>query len=609
MCVWGFKKKNAEPIAEMIVSSDAIGADGKLIDVRGAGIPVDWDSAMVVKWSGPAPKLTDRLFLSPNISALVNWAFNDASTGDHFGFSRIEGPYGGRFIEVCKALNASVPSDVAKPASLKADIHFVSLSGTYNLKFGLENMRVIEPELPDHPGVPTSVRGEYLIGISDLDSFIRLNRLQNFSIAQLLEKVRNAVEAVVVRAVTRAPIELGVPISQINTATLELGQRVQSLAGAELEENYGILLRKVLLKAIEVDISSPEYMTVFELLGKKSQQAADLKSDAELKRLRSKLDAETLLDAINRDFDLEKEKAVHLNEHEMLKAQLDSSNRVSVSQLDQQAELAELKAKLESRKANEVVADAQHVVDSNEKTRHHADSLQDLKRQHEMAQLAQELNLQHQQHQLQLQEIEAQAAKLLRAEVMADAGQQAEIAKMMIEIRSMSDDASVDSQVREREIEINLSDIEDLKRRQREIYQMRAQLEAQHDFADAHGQNVSAQLGELKIKLELQKLESDRLRMATAMQSHAVKQERQQSGPKLEGQGDPQSRPAAKTADAKEFSVVTSDGKVNDYSLNDIVTLLKLNQMENIHTPLLPLNHQKRNLNEQQLRKDPAEER
>jgi hypothetical protein len=563
-------EKDKAPRGELLVSSEVISADGTPLTPGPDQMPVNWDNALVIKWNGAMPKLTDRLFIGMGVAAYVNWAFQDLSGSDHHGFSKIEGPFGGRFIEVCKQLDHTTPSESASPASLKADIYFLSLSGTYNLRFGLGDVRVIEPALPDHPGVPTHIRGEYLVAIQSADEFLKLNRLQNFKLEMLLSKIKSAVEAVVVRAVSRATLELGVPMSQINTITIELSKRVQSLAGDELRETFGIALRKVNISAIEIALDSPEYATVFELLGSKGEATAKLKADSEVDRLRARLNAEgsiddlelerkvnladiaskiegakaedllkdTLhslsqkdsvrdhendLDSLRRQLDLSKEQQSAMSELELLRAQLSGNNRAQIAGIDQQAELAELKAKLESMKANDIVDDAAADLAKKKKERDHAELMDDLRKQFEAAELTQILEVQSRKYQVESEAILNDLAAVQRSAQFDEVKHGALVHQLMVDARKYEGNAMLELAKGQREVEVTMDDLANLKSREREIYEFRSKLEAQSEFADAHKTNIAAQLGELEARLKLQAFEADRLRIVHSLQGQKAK--------------------------------------------------------------------------------------
>ena len=627
------EEKDRTPSGELLVSSEALSVDGMPLAQGADQTPINWDNTLVIKWNGPAPKMTDRLFIGMGITAYVNWAFRDSSGGDHHGFRKIEGPFGGRFTEVCKQLNSNTPSDSALPTSLKTDIYFLSLSGTYNLRFGMGGVRVIEPALPDHPGVPTAVRGEYLIGIHSADEFLRLNRLQNFKLETLLDKVKHALEAVVVRAVSRATLELGVPMSQMNSVTVELSKRVQSLAGDELRETFGIALRKVNLKAIEIDLNSPEYSTVFDLLGTKGEATAKLKAESEVDRLRARLNAESSID----DLDLERKVNLadvaskiegakaedllkdtlhslskkdfsreHENELDTLRRGLDlSKEQLSTSS---ERELAELRAKLESMKANDIVDDAEADIAKKKKEREHAELMDDLRKQFDVAELAQILDAQSKRYQVESAAILNDLEAVRRSHQYDEAKHGALLQQLMVDARKYEGNAMLELAKGQREVEVTMDDLANLKSREREIYEFRSKLAAQSEFADAHQANINAQLGELQARLELQKYEADRLRLVQALQGQKAKPVLEKPFPAVEKPaGAPQAKSEKPLANKEVYTVSSGDGDVTvNMTIDQIVQVIRSGGLQSIrpvqaqptNTPISPLPDQQANRDE-----------
>ena len=72
----------------------------------------------------------------------------------------------------------------------QAEIYFINLSGNVQVKFGIPYFDIFDPRFPDL-GVPCSVRGTITFNITDYKSFIKLNRLINFSLEDFKNQIKD----------------------------------------------------------------------------------------------------------------------------------------------------------------------------------------------------------------------------------------------------------------------------------------------------------------------------------------------------------------------------------------------------------------------------------
>ena len=98
----------------------------------------------------------------------------------------IEGPYD----DTIKTANFPVITNIiglayAGKSPFQAEIYFINLSGNVPIKFGIPYFDVFDPRFLDF-GVPTVVRGSITINITDYKAFIKLHRLINFEIEDLV---------------------------------------------------------------------------------------------------------------------------------------------------------------------------------------------------------------------------------------------------------------------------------------------------------------------------------------------------------------------------------------------------------------------------------------
>ena len=86
----------------------------------------------------------------------------------------------------------------------QAEVYFINLANTIQLKFAVQYFDVYDSELQEF-GVPVAVRGSIDFNIQDYKGFIKIHRLDNFSMSELQTQIRDTVSENVKKIVANAP--------------------------------------------------------------------------------------------------------------------------------------------------------------------------------------------------------------------------------------------------------------------------------------------------------------------------------------------------------------------------------------------------------------------
>lgn len=140
----------------------------------------------------------------------------------------------------------------------QAEVYFINLARIVQVKFGVPFFDVYDPRFSDF-GVPVAVRGTVSFGITDYKEFIKLHRLNNFSLDDFQRQIRDAVIRYVKDTVANAPAENNIPLVQIETKTAQINDVVEYDISERLKENFGVTVSGVDIGAIEIDKSSEGY--------------------------------------------------------------------------------------------------------------------------------------------------------------------------------------------------------------------------------------------------------------------------------------------------------------------------------------------------------------
>ena len=171
----------------------------------------------------------------------------------------IEGP----FDQVLKTANLPVLASIVGLAyeggtPFQAEVYFINLAKIIQVKFGVPFFDVYDPRFADF-GVPVAVRGTVSFSISDYREFIKLHRLNNFSLDDFQKQIRDAVCRYVKDCVANAPAAHSIPVVQIESKTAQINDAIEYDISERLKESFGVLVSGVDISAIEIDKASDGY--------------------------------------------------------------------------------------------------------------------------------------------------------------------------------------------------------------------------------------------------------------------------------------------------------------------------------------------------------------
>lgn len=162
----------------------------------------------------------------------------------------------------------------------QAEVYFINLARIIQVRFGVPFFDVYDPRFLDF-GVPVAVRGTVSFCISDYREFVKLHRLNNFSLDDFQRQIRDAVSRYVKDAVANAPAAHNIPVVQLESKTAQINDAVEYDIAERLKETFGVTVSGVDIGAIEIDKSSESYR---QLMGvTKDLAGATVKAETEAK--------------------------------------------------------------------------------------------------------------------------------------------------------------------------------------------------------------------------------------------------------------------------------------------------------------------------------------
>ena len=139
-----------------------------------------------------------------------------------------------------------------------SEVYFINLAKIIQVKFGVPFFDVYDPRFADF-GVPVAVRGTVSFSISDYREFIKLHRLNNFSLDDFQKQIRDAACRYVKDSVANAPAAHSIPVIQLESKIAQINDAIEYDISERLKESFGVLVSGVDIAAIEIDKASDSY--------------------------------------------------------------------------------------------------------------------------------------------------------------------------------------------------------------------------------------------------------------------------------------------------------------------------------------------------------------
>lgn len=200
----------------------------------------------------------------------------------------IEGPYD----QIIKTANFPVLASIVGIAyeggtPFQAEIYFINLAQIIQTKFAVPFFDVYDPRFLDF-GVPVAVRGTINFRISDYRAFIKLHRMDNFSLNDFQLQIRDAVIRYVKDVVANAPSAHNIPVVQIESKTALINDVVEFDLSERLRESFGVSVSGIDIGVIEIDKSSDGYRQLMGVTRDLASATAKAETEARIKDITDK---------------------------------------------------------------------------------------------------------------------------------------------------------------------------------------------------------------------------------------------------------------------------------------------------------------------------------
>ena len=198
----------------------------------------------------------------------------------------IEGPYDG----IIDTMNFPVLSSIVGlvfqgGTPFQAEIYFINLAQLIQVKFGVPYFDVFDPRFLDY-GVPTAVRGTISFKITNYRDFVKLHRLETFTLQEFQNQIRDAVSRYVKSVVSNAPEENGIPVVQLERKIDQINDLVENKIKSRLYDEFGVTVSSVDIAVIDIDKASEGYQQLRAVTQDLTTATMKAKTEVEIKEMR-----------------------------------------------------------------------------------------------------------------------------------------------------------------------------------------------------------------------------------------------------------------------------------------------------------------------------------
>ena len=197
----------------------------------------------------------------------------------------IVGPYD----DTIKTANFPVLSSIVGMAfggesPFQAEVYYINLQGSNQVRFAVPYFDVADPRLPDYP-VPVAVRGTMTFALEDYKNFIKLNRLIDFSLDAFKRQIKDVLVRKIKGLVTNVPSDLGMPVVQMERKIDEISDFLEKNLKDRIDE-FGVKMKHLDIGAIEIDKESEAYLQVKGLTGDITAKPMHAQADLNIQNLK-----------------------------------------------------------------------------------------------------------------------------------------------------------------------------------------------------------------------------------------------------------------------------------------------------------------------------------
>ena len=173
----------------------------------------------------------------------------------------------------------------------QAEVYFINTAKNIQIKFGVPFFDICDERFPDFT-VPVAVRGSINFKIEDYREFVKIYRLENFTLSDFSARIRDSAVRCVKNVVTNVPAVHGIPVIQIERRISAINEIVELNISERLSDDFGVTVTGVDITAIEIDKSSAGYRGLMAVTRDVTAATAEAKAEADIATIKARAEAD-----------------------------------------------------------------------------------------------------------------------------------------------------------------------------------------------------------------------------------------------------------------------------------------------------------------------------
>jgi membrane protease subunit (stomatin/prohibitin family) len=166
----------------------------------------------------------------------------------------------------------------------QAEIYFINIAENNQLKFGVPFFDVYDVRFPDL-AIPCSIRGNIIFSLTDYKSFIKLNRLREFSLDDFQNQIKDFLVRKLKSIVLNILIEDNIPAMQLERKIDDIGNLAKHKIKEAFDADFGINLKRIDISALELDKSHSNYLQLKQSTVDQQSKVIEAKTNIEIENL------------------------------------------------------------------------------------------------------------------------------------------------------------------------------------------------------------------------------------------------------------------------------------------------------------------------------------
>lgn len=165
-----------------------------------------------------------------------------------------------------------------------AEVYFINLQGNNQVKFGTPSFDIFDPRFQDL-GIPCNVRGNLTFNVTDISTFTKLNRLQEFNLQDFSQQIREYCVRKIKAVVTNIPVDNNIPVMQIERKIDDVSDIIKSKLSQTMEEDFGVNLKRIDISSIQLDQEHDHYLQLKKITIDQTSKKIEATTDIEITNL------------------------------------------------------------------------------------------------------------------------------------------------------------------------------------------------------------------------------------------------------------------------------------------------------------------------------------